>query len=55
MWMDPRLVKIAENYAAARAAYAEHIKQFAHPVQWPMLTPQKQRDWYDMWLKENGL
>ena len=50
MFPDPRLIALSERYKAARAAYDEHIKQFQHPVQWPMLSAEKQKEWYDRYL-----
>lgn len=47
MRIDPRLVEIAQKQKAARDAYDEHIKQFMHPIQWPMLTRAKQQEWYN--------
>lgn len=52
MRIDPRLLEQSRKYAEARAAYDVHIKQFAHPVQWPLLSAEKQKEWYDGYMSK---
>ena len=46
MRIDPRLIERAARQALARKEYDEHIRNQMHPVQWPMLSTQKQKEWY---------
>jgi hypothetical protein len=45
--IDPRLIEQSKRQAAARAAYDEHIKQFAFPVQWSLLNARERKEWYN--------
>jgi hypothetical protein len=47
MRIDPKLLELSAAYKAARDKYDEYIKQFAHPVQWPLLSREKQQEWYN--------
>lgn len=45
MKIDPHLVAMNEQYHEAIRLYDEHIKQFAHPVQWPLLSQKEKNAW----------